>query len=158
MATPHRAAIDRQERLITFAKRTKNGKITVAPLTKEAEEAIDSVPRLQGCEYVFYNPETGTRWYDARRPWQAARKAAGHPWLRIRDLRPAFAIEAAEQGAPMHFIQSGLGHGSVSVTEKYYAKFRPDSAAKQLLRVIEGGRNKRELRQESGTKTGTTGN
>ena len=65
---------------------------------------------------------------------------------------------AAEEGAPMHFIQSGLGHGSVSVTERYYARFDPKSAAKQLLRVIEGGRIKRKLQQESGTKTGTTGN
>ena len=127
----------------------------MAPLTREALEAIDSVPPLEGCPYVFYNPETGTRWYDARRPWEEARKAAGYPWLRVRDLRPAFAIEASEQGAPMHFIQSGLGHGSVAVTEKYYAKFDPKSAAKQLLRVIEGGRNKQESQQKSGTKTGT---
>ncbi len=149
--------VDREQRLITFAKRTKNGKNTVAPLTKEALEAIDSVPPLKGCPYIFYNPETGTRWYDARKPWEQAREAAGYPWLRIRDLRPAFATEAAEQGAPMHFIQSGLGHGSVSVTEKYYAKFDPKSAAKQLLRVIEGGRNRKELEQKSGTQSGTNG-
>lgn len=149
--------IDRVEQLVTFAKRTKNGKNTVAPLTKKALEAIHSVPRLPGCDYVFDNPETKTRWYDARKPWEAARKAAGFPWLRVRDLRPAFAIKASEQGAPMHFIQSGLGHGSVAVTEKYYAKYDPKSAAKQLLRVIEGGRNKQEKQQESGTKTGTTG-
>jgi len=40
----------------------------------------------------------------------------------------------------MHYIQSALGHGSLAVTEKYYAKYDPHSAAKQLLRVIEGGR------------------
>ncbi len=28
-------------------------------------------------------------------------------------------------GAPMHFIQSALGHGTVGVTEKYYAKYDP---------------------------------
>ena len=51
--------IDREERLIRFAKRTKNGRTTVAPLTREAEQAIDSVPKLEGCPYVFYNPQTG---------------------------------------------------------------------------------------------------
>ncbi len=71
----------------------------------------------------------------------------------MRDLRPAFAIEASEKGAPMHFIQSSLGHGSVAVTEKHYAKYAPENAAKQLLRVIEGGRNS----QTTGTMTGTTG-
>jgi len=42
------------------------------------------------------------------------------------------------------------------VTEKFYIKDEPEFAARQLLRVIEGGRIKRqELQQESGTKTGT---
>jgi len=130
----------------------------VAPLTQKALDAIDSVPPLPGCQFVFYNPETGTRWSDARKPWEKARVEAGYPWLRVRDLRPAFAIEASQQGAPMHFIQSALGHGSVAITEEYYAKFDPKSAAKQLLRVIEGGRSgTRENKKEVGTKTGTTG-
>ncbi len=70
----------------------------------------------------------------------------------MRDLRPAFGIEASELGAPMHFIQSALGHGTVVVTEKYYAKYDPRSAAKQLLRMIEARRL-----GKIGTKMGTTG-
>ncbi len=132
--------IDRRERLITFARRTKNSKTTVAPLTERALAAIDSIPVMPGCPYVFYNPATGEPWRDARKPWIAARREAGFPWLRVRDLRPAFGTEAAELGAPMHFIQSALGHGSVAVTERYYARHSPQSAARQLLRVIEGGR------------------
>lgn len=143
--------VDRENRVIVFAKRTKNGKNTIAPLTQRALAAIDSVPPLPGCPYVFYNPDTRTRWYEARKQWEKARREAGYPWLRIRDLRPAFGIAASEMGAPMHYIQSALGHGSVAVTEKYYAKYDPNSAARQLLRLIEGGRNK------TGTKTGTSG-
>jgi integrase len=37
----------------------------------------------------------------------------------------------------MHFIQSVLGHSSVAVTERYYAKFRPDCAAREVLKVLE---------------------
>jgi integrase len=85
--------------------------------------------------FVFCNPETGTGWSDAHKSWDAARKAVGHPWLRVRDLRPAFATEAADQGTPMHFIQSALAHGSVAVTEKYYAKYAPEAAANQLLQL-----------------------
>jgi integrase len=40
----------------------------------------------------------------------------------------------------MHFIQSALGHSSVSVTERYYAKFAPDTAAKALRELVESGR------------------
>ena len=144
--------VDRDSRVITFAKRTQNGKTTVAPFTQKALDAIDSVPHLPGCSYVFYNPETKTRWSDLRRPWLNARKEAGFPWLRVRDLRPAFGIVASELGAPMHYIQSALGHGSVAVAEKYYAKYDPKSAARQLLRLIEGGK-----KSEMGTKTGTSG-
>jgi integrase/recombinase XerD len=132
--------IDRENGVVTFAKRTKNGKCTVAPLTQRALEAIDSIPVLPGCPYIFYNPKTGTRWFDARKPWVDARNEAKYPWLRVRDLRPAFGIEASEKGIPMHFIQSVLGHSSVTVTERYYAKFAPDSAAKALREMIEAGR------------------
>jgi integrase len=132
--------VDRERGVVTFAKRTKNGKSTVAPLTERAIEALDSIPILPGCPYVFYNPKTGTRWFDARKPWVAARNAAKHPWLRVRDLRPAFGIEASEKGVPMHFIQSALGHSSVAVTERYYAKFVPDTAAKALREIVESGR------------------
>jgi integrase len=40
----------------------------------------------------------------------------------------------------MHFIQSALGHSSVAVTERYYAKFAPDTAAKALREIVESGR------------------
>jgi integrase len=132
--------IDRENRVVTFAMRTKNGKSTVAPLKDRALEAIDIIPVLAGCSYVFYNTKTGNLWTDARKPWVAARKAAGHSWLRVRDLCPAFGIEAAETGVPMHFIQSALGHGSVAVTERYYAKFAPNTAAKALRETVESAR------------------
>jgi integrase len=86
------------------------------------------------------------------------RSAAGYPWLRVRDLRPAFATEASEYGVPTKFISSGLGHSSERVTEKFYIKSVPEFAARQLLRAIEEGRNQRELRQKSDIKTGTNGN
>jgi hypothetical protein len=49
------------QRTVTFAKRTKNGKNTIAPLTDRALDVIDSIPELPGCRYVFCNPQTGTR-------------------------------------------------------------------------------------------------
>lgn len=140
--------IDRTHRLVEFAKRTKSGKNRLVGLTDLALEALDAVPPLPGCPYVFYNPETKTRWHDCRVPWEAAREEAGYPWLRIRDLRPAFAIEVAELGGDLHFLQSVLGHSSVAVTEKHYAKFSPKSAAQVTLRLIEGGRAARRQKQE----------
>ncbi len=90
----------------------------------------------------------GTRRVDVRKPWRAAREAAGYPWLRIRDLRPAFGIEASDLRVPMHFIQSVLGHSSVAVTEKYYAKFHPAAAAGEVRRALEAGRKAAVLAQD----------
>ena len=117
----------------------KNGKTTIVPLTERALGAIDSIPILPGCPYIFYNATTGARWYDARKPWLKARQAAGYPWLLVRDLRPAFGIQTSEMEVPMHFIQSVLRHGSVAVTEKYYANFSPQSAVKMVLATMESG-------------------
>ena len=47
----------------------------------------------------------------------------------------------------MHFIQSVLGHGSVAVTERYYAKFRPDAAASAVRQALEAARKPKTLAQ-----------
>jgi hypothetical protein len=45
--------VDRERRIVTFSKRTKNGKTTIAMLTDKALEAIDCVRVLSGCAYVL---------------------------------------------------------------------------------------------------------
>ena len=92
-----------------------------------------------GCPYVFYNPTTGNRWNGCRRPWVEARKKAGIPQLRVKDLRSHYAIQLAESGANMHDIQQVLGHASVTTTEKHYAQFSPENSSKRILTVLEGG-------------------
>ena len=55
------AQVDRKNRLIEFTRRTKSGKSRLVMITDRAMEALDAVPPLTGCPYVFYNPATGTR-------------------------------------------------------------------------------------------------
>jgi integrase/recombinase XerD len=57
--------------------------------------------------------------------------------------RHAFGIKLAEEVCPMHYISEVLGHHSIDFTRKHYARFSPDSASKNVLRVLEG----RKLRQ-----------
>jgi hypothetical protein len=47
----------------------------------------------------------------------------------------------------MHFIQSVLGHSSVAVTEKCYAKFSPGAAAEFIRCALESGRKQDSLAQ-----------
>ena len=67
-----------------------------------------------------------------------AREAAGYPWLRIHDLRHAYGIKLAERGCPMHFISEVMGHHSLDYTRRQYARFSPESAAKAVLKSLEG--------------------
>ena len=77
--------VDIPHRVVTFAK-TKNARGRQVPLTERAVRAIQAMPRTT-TDYVFYHPVSLTRWSEARKPWEKARKEAGHPWLRVHDLR-----------------------------------------------------------------------
>jgi integrase len=134
--------VDRENRLIEFTRKTKSNKSRMVMITEKAMQALDAIPPLPGCPCVFYNPQTGTRWSDCRKPWEKAREAAGYPWLTPRHLRPAFATDLSEKGLETHFVPELLGHSSVSVTERYYIKRQQVEACRKALRVIEGGMKK----------------
>jgi integrase len=125
--------------VVVFRDNTKNGKSRQVPLTREAIEAIKIMPRVAS-NYVFYHPESLTRWYSCRKIWDAARSAAGRTWLRIHDLRHAYGIKLAESGVAMHFISEVMGHHSIDYTRKQYARFSPESASRAVLSALEGGR------------------
>jgi integrase len=119
--------IDWGRKEVLFHDNTKNGKDRRVPLSDKAIEAIRAFPKAS--EYVFYHPESLTRWDTAHKLWEEAREAAGQSWLRTHDLRHAYAIKLAEAGCPMHFISEILGHHSLEYTRRQYAKFSPESAS-----------------------------
>ena len=69
--------------VVVFRDNTKNGKSRQVPPTGKAVDAIKKMPKIAS-NYVFYHPESLTRWHDCRKLWENARVAAGFPWLRIR--------------------------------------------------------------------------
>jgi len=123
-----------------FSEDTKSRKFRYVPLTEAAIEAVHTLARLEKCPFVFYNPKTGSRWFDCRKPWLQARQESQVPELQVKDLRRHYAITLAESSAAMHDIQQVLGHASVATTERHYAQFSPEHSAKKILRVLEGGR------------------
>ena len=125
--------------MVVFSDNTKNGKHRQVPLTQRAIDAIDTMPKGKS-NYVFYHPESLTRWRNCRKPWNAAQKKSGYSWLRIHDLRHAYGIRLAEEGVPMHFISEVMGHHSVDFTRKQYARFSPESASRAVLKALEGGK------------------
>ena len=132
--------IHEESQLVVFSEDTKSRRFRYVPLTEEALEAVRALPRLEDCEYVFYNMCSKDRWHDVRKPWNSSRDAVGFPDLQVKDLRRHYAIKLAEGGADMHDIQQVLGDASVATTERHYAQFSPKHSARKILRVLEGGR------------------
>ena len=121
----------------------KSGVPRYLAITDLAARAIASVPPAPGCPFVFYNPETLTRWHDCRKPWETARRNAGYPWLTIKDLRTAFAIRLSNtDGIEKHVIQTLLGHSSIKTTETFYAIHDQRQAVKRALKLIQGRKKK----------------
>ena len=115
----------------------KSGVPRYLAITDLAAEAIASVPPAPDCPFVFYNPDTLTRWHDCRKPWETARRNAGYSWLRIKDLRTAFAIRLSNTpGIEKHVIQTLLGHASITTTERFYAIHDQRLAVKRALRLL----------------------
>jgi site-specific recombinase XerD len=63
------------------------------------------------------------------------------PFPHPGDLRIAFGTELAEGGFDMDLVYKVLGN-SRAIAEKYYTKVSPESAPRQALRVLNGGRKK----------------
>ncbi len=134
---------------VVFSHNTKSRRYRYVPLTEVALEAVNALPRVESCPFVFYNLKSKDRWCDCRKPWEQVRKKAGVPELQVKDLRRHFAIKLAESGASMHDIQQVLGHASAVTTEKHYAHFSPEHSSRKILKVLEGGK-------QTGNKTETT--
>ena len=140
--------VQEESGMVVFSGNTKSRKYRYVPLTKSAIEAVNTLPPIGDCPYVFYNLKSRNRWHDCRKPWEQARKKVELPQIQVKDFRRHYAINLAEDGANMHDIQSVLGHASVSTTEKHYAHFSPEHSAKKILKVLEGGKVKMETKRK----------
>ena len=74
---------------------------------------------------------------------------AGLPWLSPHDLRRAFATHMDEHGAQHIVISQLLGHGKLSVTERYIAAASPQ----RLKKAYDRARCSSQSARESETMT-----
>jgi len=117
---------------------SKSGKARHVPISDGVLTLLESVPRIDGCEYVFANPATAKPYVSIYCSWNTARKTAGLPVLRMHDLRHSFASFLVNNGRSLYEVQKILGHTQIKTTQRY-AHLANDTlldAANQVAKLV----------------------
>ena len=99
--------------------KTKSGCARYVPLSDGVIELLGSIPKFDGCLYVFPNPDTLLPYQNIFTAWKVARARAGMAELRIHDLRHSFASFMVNNGRSLYEVQKILGHSQIKTTERY---------------------------------------
>jgi integrase len=116
------ADIDWENRSWKISK-NKSNKIRHIPLSLGAIDTLLQAKAyhmsLQPCEYIFPNPNTLKPFISFFYSWDASRKRAGLPELRVHDLRHSFASFLVNAGRSLYEVQELLGHSDIKTTSRY---------------------------------------
>ena len=113
---------DRNEIVIP---RTKSGTPRTVPLTTEARQILDALPRHIRSKYVWHKKD-GSRYGKLTRGLAGACKRSGISDLRWHDLRRTCGSWMLQDGVSIEVVSKWLGHGSIAVTERSYAFLRTE--------------------------------
>lgn len=150
-------AIERVERTITVAK-GKGNKVRVVPLTAAAEAIIDRQPRYIGKPWVFWagkgEPILDVSSRMGHTTTLVARKAArdGVEFHRFshHSFRHLFAVEYLRSGrGSIYDLQRELGHGTISITERYLDFLTPEQARAAKLSAAQRAAQNTRLQDAS---------
>ena len=113
------ANVDFDLNTITF-KETKTNKDRSVPMEPIVRTALLELREKAGdAEYVFVNPDTGTRYTDVKKSFSAACRTAGITDFRFHDLRHTFGTRLADAGVDVVKIKELMGHASIVTTMRY---------------------------------------
>ena len=134
-------------------RRAKTGEVVVVDLPRVALEALCAIARSDS-PYYFWSgkskPVTAAKtWRDRL---QRVAMQADVKDFRPHRLRDTFAVELLLHGVAMEDVSVLLGHGSISITERYYA---PWSKARRdrLVKVVRAANKKDPLLAEFAVQT-----
>jgi integrase len=101
-------------------KQTKTNKDRAVPMEPIVRAALLKLRETSGdAEYVFVNPDTGTRYADVKKSFSAACREASITDFRFHDLRHTFGTRLANAGVDVVKIKELMGHASIVTTMRY---------------------------------------
>ena len=98
---------------------SKSGKARHVPISDGALLLLETIPRTEGCPWIFANPKTQAPYKSFYASWNSARKSVGLSDVRIHDLRHSFASFLVNSGRSLYEVQKILGHAQISTTQRY---------------------------------------
>jgi integrase len=125
--------VDLRRGTIATTTRTKTGRARRVPLPERSAQILAHLPRSISSDFVFVNPDTGTRYLQLNKGFKAAMRRAGMTDLRWHDLRRTAGCRWLQRdGKSMEEASILLGHSSVLVTEARYAFLDAEAVAESL--------------------------
>ena len=106
--------------------KTKAGKVQTIPISGHAMSVLQSLPRVDGCPWVFPGHKHGQHLVNLAKPWQRVRKRADLEDVRIHDLRRSLGSMMVQSGATLYVTQRALRHSDSRVTAEIYAHLGDD--------------------------------
>jgi len=110
--------VDFANRVLTVPL-SKSGKPRHISLSDAAIELLHHLPRLEGVDWVFHKTGTNKPRKSIATAWDAIRKQADIPDVRVHDLRHSFASFLVNQGRSLYEVQRLLGHTNSKTTMRY---------------------------------------
>ena len=117
--------------------KTKTGYPRTVYLTDRAKTELAALRHTESV-YVFANPKTGRPWYDLKKKWQRARKAAGLAGVWFHDTRRSFITNARRRGVSESVVMLMSGHRTRSAFDRYNVRSEVD--VRLAVELIERGR------------------
>ncbi len=109
--------VDIEERLSLIMGKTRR-RLEV-PLNSNALAVLLEKQAAKHGPYVFYNHETGDRFYDTNTGFKAVLKWAGLTGINWHTLRHTFASQLTRSGVDLVTVKELLGHSRINTTMRY---------------------------------------
>jgi integrase len=127
--------------LINFTE-TKTNRDRSVPMEPIVREALLELSEQAGNgEFVFTNPDIGTRYTDVKKSFSAACREAGITNFTFHDLRHTFGTRFADAGVDVVKIKELMGHASIVTTMRYI--HATDQGKRGAITVLSEYRQKR---------------
>lgn len=100
-------------------EKTKNGKRREIPINNTLRAVLQGITRRLDIPYVFFNPDSGKPYTNARKSFDTAVTKAKIQDFHFHDLRHTFASQLIMSGQDITTVSRLLVHKSLTMTLRY---------------------------------------